>query len=73
MLRDYALENQAFRELYRVWLDRGNGEAAAHRARGGRVVGCLGADVPEEYLLAGDLLPLRIAPDPRSDLAHADR
>lgn len=73
MLRDCALENQAFRELYRVWLDRGNGEAAAHRARGGRVVGCLGADVPEEYLLAGDLLPLRIAPDPRSDLAHADR
>ncbi len=36
------------------------------------MVGCLGCDVPEEYLLAGGLLPLRIAPDPESDLAAAD-
>lgn len=73
MLRECALENPAFLELYRVWLDRGNQAAAAHRAAGGRVVGCLGADVPEEYLLAGGLLPIRIAPDPKSDLAWADR
>ena len=72
MLRDCALENPAFAELYRVWLDRGEQTAAAFRGKGGRVVGCLGADVPEEYLIAGGLLPLRIAPDPESDLRAAD-
>ena len=73
MLRKCAREDPAFAELYRVWLDRGAAAAAAQRARGGRVVGCLGADVPEEYLLAGGLLPIRIAPDPKSDLEYADR
>ena len=73
MLRECALENPAFLELYRIWKDRGAEAAAAHRARGGRVVGCLGADVPEEYLLAGGLLPIRIAPDPGSGLEYADR
>lgn len=72
MLRDCALENPAFLALYRVWSGQED-RAAAHRKRGGKVVGCLGADVPEEYLLAGGLLPLRIAPDPKSDLAAADK
>ena len=73
MLRECALENPAFGELYRIWLDRGKMAAAAQRAKGGRVVGCLGADVPEEYLLAGGLLPIRIAPDPQSGLEYADK
>ncbi len=71
MLRACALENPAFAELYRVWLGEDD-RAAAFRAAGGRVVGCLGCDVPEEYLLAGGMLPLRIAPDPESDLSAAD-
>ncbi len=72
MLRKCAREDPAFAELYRVWLDRGSEAAAAFRAGGGKVVGCLGADVPEEYLIAGGLLPLRIAPDPKSGLTTAD-
>ena len=72
MLRECALENPAFAALYRVWLDRDKA-AAEFRAGGGRVVGCLGADVPEEYLLAGGLLPIRICPDPESDLRWADQ
>ncbi len=71
MLRECALENPAFGKLLRIWQDLDD-RAAAFRAAGGRVVGCLGCDVPEEYLLAGGLLPLRIAPDPDSDLAAAD-
>ena len=71
MVRECALENPAFAELRRIWLGRDD-RAAAFRAAGGRVVGCLGCDVPEEYLLAGGMLPLRIAPDPVSDLAAAD-
>ena len=71
MVRECALENPAFAELRRIWLGRDD-RAAAFRAAGGRVVGCLGCDVPEEYLLAGGMLPLRIAPDPESDLRAAD-
>ncbi len=71
MLRQCALENPAFRKLLDVWLDRDD-SAGAFRAAGGRVVGCLGCDVPEEYLLAGGLLPLRIVPDPESGLSAAD-
>ena len=71
MLRACALENPAFARLLRIWQDEDD-QTAAFRAAGGRVVGCLGCDVPEEYLLAGGLLPLRIAPDPESDLSAAD-
>ena len=71
MLRQCALENPAFEKLLAIWQDRDD-KAAAFRAKGGRVVGCLGCDVPEEYLLAGGLLPLRIAPDPESGLTAAD-
>ena len=71
MLRECALETPAFGKLLEIWLDRDD-RAAAFRAAGGRVVGCLGCDVPEEYLLAGGLLPLRIVPDPESDLSAAD-
>ena len=71
MLRQCALENPAFKKLLDIWLDRDD-RVSAFRADGGKVVGCLGCDVPEEYLLAGGLLPLRIAPDPESDLSAAD-
>ena len=71
MLRECALENPAFVRLLRIWSGQED-PAAAFRAAGGKAVGCLGCDVPEEYLLAGGLLPLRIAPDPESDLAAAD-
>ena len=73
MLRKCAREDPAFAELYRVWLDRGSEAAAAFRAGGGKVVGCLGADVPEEYLLAGGLLPIRIAPDPKPLSGEVDK
>jgi benzoyl-CoA reductase/2-hydroxyglutaryl-CoA dehydratase subunit BcrC/BadD/HgdB len=71
MLRQCALEDPAFRKLLDIWLDRDD-RVSAFRAAGGKVVGCLGCDVPEEYLLAGGLLPLRIVPDPESDLSAAD-
>ena len=71
MLRDCALNNPAFARLFEIWR-RSDDRAAAFRAAGGKVVGCLGCDVPEEYLLAGGLMPLRIAPDPNSDLSAAD-
>ncbi|MBR5114703.1 MAG: 2-hydroxyacyl-CoA dehydratase [Oscillospiraceae bacterium] len=72
MLRECALESPSFSRLLDVWRNRARG-AEEFRAAGGRVVGCLGEDVPEEYIIAGGMLPVRIPPDPESDLAGADR
>ncbi len=72
MLRDCALESPAFSRLLDVWNTRARG-AEEFRAAGGRVVGCLGDDVPEEYVIAGGMMPVRIPPDPDTDLAGADR
>lgn len=72
MLRECALESPAFSRLLDVWNNRARG-AEEFRAAGGKVVGCLGEDVPEEYVIAGGMLPVRIPPDPDTDLAEADR
>jgi benzoyl-CoA reductase/2-hydroxyglutaryl-CoA dehydratase subunit BcrC/BadD/HgdB len=72
MIRKCALESAGFSRLLDVWRNRARG-AEEFRAAGGRVVGCLGEDVPEEYIIAGGMLPVRIPPDPESDLAGADR
>ncbi len=72
MLRTCAISSPAFCALLDVWQHRGRA-AAEFRRRGGIVVGCLGGDVPEEDILAGGMLPIRIPPDPESDLREADR
>ena len=72
MIRECALSNPAFSALLDVW-DHRRRYVEKFRAGGGAVVGCLGADVPEEYLLAGGLLPVRIAPDPDGGQDFADR
>lgn len=40
------------------------GNAKDWKRSGGKVVGYLGVDVPEELLIAADLFPIRIMPDP---------
>ncbi|MBR4691853.1 MAG: 2-hydroxyacyl-CoA dehydratase [Oscillospiraceae bacterium] len=72
MLRDCALSSPAFGALLDVWRHRGRA-AAEFRRSGGKTVGCLGGDVPEEYILAGGMLPVRIPPDPESGLGEADK
>ena len=72
MLRNCALSSPAFSALLDVWQHRDRA-AAEFRRKGGRVVGCLGGDVPEEYVIAGGMLPVRIPPDPESGLGEADK
>lgn len=43
------------------------------KRNGGKVVGCIGSDVPEEMLLAVGLFPLRITGDPSGSTELADR
>ena len=47
--------------------------AQAWQAAGGRVAGYIGTDVPEELLLAGGFLPLRVGGRPGSSTALADQ
>ena len=72
MLRNCALSSMVFKALLDVWQHRDRA-AAEFRRKGGKVVGCLGGDVPEEYIIAGGMLPVRIPPDPESDLGEADK
>ena len=43
------------------------------KAQGGQVVGCLGSDVPEEFLIAAGFLTVRVCGDPRASAEAADR
>jgi len=43
------------------------------KAQGGQVVGCLGSDVPEEFLIAAGFLTVRVCGDPGVSAEAADR
>lgn len=62
----------AFEELARAYRERDRA-ALEFKAGGGRVVGCLGSDVPEEILIAGGFLPVRVCGDPAAGTEVADR
>jgi benzoyl-CoA reductase/2-hydroxyglutaryl-CoA dehydratase subunit BcrC/BadD/HgdB len=62
----------AFDELDRAYRER-NRAALEWKAQGGLVVGCLGSDVPEELLIAGGILPIRVCGDPQVEFQDADR
>jgi benzoyl-CoA reductase/2-hydroxyglutaryl-CoA dehydratase subunit BcrC/BadD/HgdB len=61
----------AFDELARTYRERDR-DALAWKERGGNVIGCLGSDVPEEFLIAAGYLPVRICGDPSTSAAVAD-
>ncbi len=62
----------ALSELARAYRARDRA-ALEWRAGGGPVVGCLGSDVPEEFLVAAGMLPVRVCGDPALDAGVADR
>ena len=64
--------SNAFEELARAYRERERA-ALEWKAHGGQVVGCLGSDVPEEFLIAAGLLPVRVCGDPALDVGVADR
>ena len=71
-IRETALRDPAFAELYRVYRDR-EAEAARWRAGGGRVLGKLGFDVPDELAIAAGFLPVQVYADPGRPLPLADK
>jgi benzoyl-CoA reductase/2-hydroxyglutaryl-CoA dehydratase subunit BcrC/BadD/HgdB len=61
-----------FDEFTRAYRERDRA-ALEWKAQGGQVVGCLGNDVPEEFLIAAGFLTVRVCGDPSASAEAADR
>jgi len=64
-LTSFAPLEEAYRDRHRA--------ALAWKRSGGKVIGCLGSDVPEELVIAAGMLPVRIFGDPAGGDAMAER
>jgi benzoyl-CoA reductase/2-hydroxyglutaryl-CoA dehydratase subunit BcrC/BadD/HgdB len=62
----------AFDEFTHAYRERDRA-ALEWKAQGGQVVGCLGSDVPEEFLIAAGFLTVRVCGDPGVRAETADR
>ncbi|MDO9534920.1 MAG: 2-hydroxyacyl-CoA dehydratase family protein [Bacillota bacterium] len=65
-------EKNGDEKLARAYYER-NRAALEWKSRGGKVVGCLGNDVPEEILIAAGYLPVRVCGEPGGNEEPADR
>ncbi len=71
-IRKEALQNEAFQQLKERYDDR-TISAKEWKKEGKKVVGTLGADVPDELLVAADLLAYPIFGEPGQELAETDQ
>lgn len=71
-IRECALQSKAFAALKEVY-DHRDEKAAAWRAQGGKAIGELGCDVPDEFIIAAGMLPIRIYADPKKPLKETDK
>ncbi len=71
-IRKCALESKAFAELKEVY-DHRDVPAARWRAKGGKVIGKLGCDVPDELLIAAGMLPVQVYADGNQPLTETDK
>ena len=70
-IRPCALQSPAFLALKEVY-DHRDAAAKQWRAEGKKVVGELGCDVPDEFLIAAGFLPVRVYADPEKPLRQTD-
>ena len=70
-IREEAKKSKAFCALLDVYEHREK-ELLEHTQNGGKAVGVLGADVPEEVLLAAGYMPVRVYADPNKELVHTE-
>ena len=71
-IRDCALKSAAFSRLKDVY-DNREMEIRKARAAGTKVIAELGCDVPDELLLAGGLMPVRVYADPDKELIQTNK
>lgn len=70
-IRKEARESAAFAKLLDVYENREKA-LLEWKAQGGKVVGVMGADVPEEILIAAGYLPIKVYADADKELVNAD-
>lgn len=71
-IRDCALKSTAFSRLKDVY-DNREKEIKDARAKGVKIIAELGCDVPDELLLAGGLMPVRVYADPEKELVQTNK
>lgn len=71
-IRECALKSAAFSALKFAY-DRREAAVERWRAQGGKVVGKLGCDVPDELVMAAGMLPVQIYADPARELVETDK
>lgn len=70
-IRPEAMNSKAFARLLDVYQNR-DAEVLKWKEKGSKVVGMLGADVPEEVIIAAGMLPVQVYADPDKELAITD-
>jgi len=70
--RSVALQSKAYQELKEAYTNRTKA-ALEFKAKGGRVIGCYGCDVPEEIIIAAGMFPLRVCSDVTVEPVMADK
>lgn len=71
VFRKCALQSPEFNRLLEVYTNRGT-EAEKWRERGGKTVLKLGADVPDELIMAAGMMPVQIFANPEAGLEKTD-
>lgn len=71
-IRECALQNKAFAALKSAY-DNREEAAAKWRKAGKKVVGELGCDVPDEFIIAAGMLPVRVYADPEKTLIETNK
>ncbi len=70
-IRECALQSKAFAVLKESYVNR-DAVAAKWRAEGKKVVGELGCDVPDEFIIAAGMLPVHVYADPGKPLVETN-
>ncbi len=71
-IRDCAIKSKTFQRLLECYSDREK-VSRIYRQNGGKVVGELGCDVPDELVIAAGMLPVRVYAEKESPLVEADK
>lgn len=71
-IRKCALESKAFLALKEIY-DHREMEAVKWREKGGKVIGELGCDVPDELIIAAGMLPIHVYADQTKELKETDK
>ena len=71
-VRECALQSKAFSKLKEIY-DHREKVSGEWRSRGKKVIGELGCDVPDEYIIAAGMLPIHVYADPEKELKETDK